>query len=78
MPFIRESIVTTLNEDGSAHIAPLGIIEQRCLLGVNGAEWFVGQMHRRTDMETYDALRATLLDYRERMHTNEPVHTWGD
>jgi hypothetical protein len=56
----------------------LGIIEQRCLLGVNGAEWFVGQMHRRTDMETYDALRATLLDYRERMHTNEPVHTWGD
>ena len=24
----------------------------------------------------YDALRATLLEYRERMHTNEPVHTW--
>jgi Glutamate-cysteine ligase family 2(GCS2) len=56
----------------------LGIIEQRCLLGTNGAEWFVGQMRRRTDMETYDALRATLLDYRERMHTNEPVHAWGD
>lgn len=56
----------------------LGIIEQRCLLGVNGAEWFVEQMRRRADMETYDALRATLLDYRERMHTNEPVHTWGD
>ena len=56
----------------------LGIIEQRCLLGTNGAEWFVGQMRQRSDMETYDALRATLLDYRERMHTNEPVHTWGD
>lgn len=56
----------------------LGIIEQRCLLGVNGAEWFVEQMRRRADMETYDALRATLLDYRERMHTNEPVHTWGN
>lgn len=28
MPFIRESIVTTLNPDGSAHIAPLGLIEQ--------------------------------------------------
>ncbi len=26
MPFIRESIVTTLNEDGTAHIAPLGVI----------------------------------------------------
>lgn len=28
MPFIRESIVTTLNDDGSAHIAPLGVIEE--------------------------------------------------
>jgi hypothetical protein len=26
MPFIRESIVTTLNADGSAHVAPLGVI----------------------------------------------------
>ncbi|WP_457207925.1 glutamate-cysteine ligase family protein [Nocardioides sp. P5_C9_2] len=56
----------------------LGIIEQRCLLGMTGADWFVGQMRRRSDMETYDALRATLQDYRSRMHTNEPVHTWGD
>ena len=28
MPFVRESIVTTLNADGTAHIAPLGLIEQ--------------------------------------------------
>jgi hypothetical protein len=28
MPFIRESIVTTLNPDGSAYIAPLGVIEE--------------------------------------------------
>ncbi|KRF34339.1 glutamate-cysteine ligase family protein [Nocardioides sp. Soil805] len=56
----------------------LGIIEQRCLTGLTGAEWFVGQMHRRDDMERYDALRATLQDYRARMHTNEPVHTWTD
>jgi hypothetical protein len=26
MPFIRESIVTTVNADGSAHVAPLGVI----------------------------------------------------
>jgi hypothetical protein len=26
MPFIRESIVTTQNADGSAHVAPLGVI----------------------------------------------------
>ena len=54
----------------------LGIIEQRCLLGTNGAEWFVAKMDQRRDLETYDALRATLEDYRVRMHTNEPVHIW--
>jgi gamma-glutamyl:cysteine ligase YbdK (ATP-grasp superfamily) len=54
----------------------LGIIEQRCLLGTNGAEWFVRRMHQRSDMDRFDALRTTLLEYRERMHANEPVHTW--
>jgi gamma-glutamyl:cysteine ligase YbdK (ATP-grasp superfamily) len=54
----------------------LGIIEQRCLTGLNGAEWFVRRMHDRADLDRYDALRATLLDYIEGMHTNEPVHTW--
>jgi glutamate-cysteine ligase len=54
----------------------LGIIEQRCLTGVTGAEWFVRRMRRRADLERFDALRATLLEYREGMHTNEPVHTW--
>ena len=27
MPFIRECIVTTINDDESAHIAPMGIHE---------------------------------------------------
>ncbi|WP_166139735.1 glutamate--cysteine ligase family protein [Nocardioides ochotonae] len=54
----------------------LGIIEQRCLTGINGAEWFVGRMRGRAEGDRFDALRATLLEYRERMHTNEPVHTW--
>jgi gamma-glutamyl:cysteine ligase YbdK (ATP-grasp superfamily) len=54
----------------------LGIIEQRCLLATNGAEWFANRMHERADLDRYDALRSTLVDYRERMHTNEPVHTW--
>jgi gamma-glutamyl:cysteine ligase YbdK (ATP-grasp superfamily) len=54
----------------------LGIIEQRCLLGVNGAGWFVDRMHRRSGDDRFDALRATLLEYCERMHSNEPVHTW--
>ncbi len=54
----------------------MDIIEQRCLTGVNGAEWFVRRMRDHDDLDRYDALRATLLEYRERMHTNEPVHTW--
>lgn len=54
----------------------LGIIEGRCLTGVTGAGWFVERMRRRSDLERFDALRATLGEYRERMHTNEPVHTW--
>jgi gamma-glutamyl:cysteine ligase YbdK (ATP-grasp superfamily) len=55
----------------------LGIIEQRCLTSHNGAEWFVRRMHaRRGDHEKWDALRATLCDYGDLMHSNEPVHTW--
>jgi hypothetical protein len=54
----------------------LGIIEQRCLTGVNGSEWFARRMHDRSDLDRYDALRATLEEYRTNMHTNEPVHTW--
>ena len=41
------------------------IIEQRCLLGTNGAEWFVRRMDARRDLDRFDALRATLLEYRE-------------
>ncbi|WP_243061064.1 glutamate-cysteine ligase family protein [Nocardioides sp. SR21] len=54
----------------------LGIIEQRCLIGTNGAEWFVDKMHAYGDGDRYDALRATLLEYTSGMHSNEPVHTW--
>ncbi len=62
--------------EGSVRDRLLGIIEQRCLLGTNGAEWFVGRMRQRQGEDRFDALRATLLDYRERMHTNQPAHTW--
>jgi gamma-glutamyl:cysteine ligase YbdK (ATP-grasp superfamily) len=58
----------------------LGIIEQRCLTGQNGASWFVERVHAREARDRadrMDALRATLLEYRENMHSNEPVHTWA-
>ncbi|MGZ8743285.1 MAG: glutamate-cysteine ligase family protein [Nocardioides sp.] len=57
----------------------LGVIEQRCLAGQNGASWFVDHFHARAgdgDADRLDALRATLNEYRRHMHTNEPVHTW--
>jgi len=56
----------------------LGIIEQRCLTGRNGATWFARRTHDHEDggLERPDALRRALVEYRERMHTNEPVHTW--
>lgn len=54
----------------------LGVIEQRCLHGTNGAEWFVRRVHAETSLERPEALRRALRDYREHMHANEPVHTW--
>ena len=77
LPMAREGLASW-GVDTTTSDRLLGIIEQRCLLGVNGSEWFVRQMAVREDAgaERFDALRATLLDYRERMHSNEPVHTW--
>ncbi|HET8604889.1 MAG TPA: glutamate-cysteine ligase family protein [Marmoricola sp.] len=56
----------------------LGIIERRCVTGRNGAGWFVGRVHAREDSgeDRAEALRRTLVEYRERMHANEPVHLW--
>ncbi|HWJ07944.1 MAG TPA: glutamate--cysteine ligase [Nocardioides sp.] len=54
----------------------LDVIEQRCLLGTNGADWFVRRMRERRDDDRYDGLRAVLGDYRALMNENRPVHTW--
>ena len=54
----------------------LGIIEQRCLIGTNGAEWFAQRMHQAGETDRYDALRSTLLEYTRGMHSNDPAHTW--
>ena len=55
----------------------LGIIEQRCLLEVNGAEWFARRFHDHEGVERAEALRRTLVEYRSYMHTNHPVHIWS-
>jgi hypothetical protein len=53
----------------------LGIIAGRCLAERNGATWQVLASHR-TSASRPEALRAMLCDYRERMHSNVPVHEW--
>ena len=57
----------------------LGIIEQRCLRGVNGASWQLARFEReyqRSGRDRFGALRKTVLAYRELMHANLPVHEW--
>ena len=60
----------------------LGIIEQRCIHHINGAEWQAQTFHRIDDdkrpLDRRDALREMLGRYVEHMHTNEPVHTWSE
>jgi gamma-glutamyl:cysteine ligase YbdK (ATP-grasp superfamily) len=57
----------------------LGIVEQRCLTGQNGAAWqiaTVAGLTERGGVDRREALRQMTLRYIEHMHSNEPVHTW--
>jgi gamma-glutamyl:cysteine ligase YbdK (ATP-grasp superfamily) len=59
----------------------LGIVEQRCLTGRNGATWqtaMVGGLSDRDGIDRPEALRLMTQRYIELMHTNQPVHTWPD
>ncbi|MEV5302747.1 glutamate--cysteine ligase [Amycolatopsis methanolica] len=59
----------------------LGVIEQRCLTGATGASWQQQRFHRlfdTTGLDRFDTLRTLVGEYREHMHTNEPVHSWPD
>jgi hypothetical protein len=58
----------------------LGVIEGRCVTGRNGATWQVEAFHRALaegSPARATALRQTLCEYRERMHSNVPVHEWS-
>jgi hypothetical protein len=57
----------------------LGIVQQRCVTGHNGATWLAGAFHAAYDNSTrdrFEVLRSVMDRYREFMHTNEPAHTW--
>ena len=56
----------------------LGIIEQRCITGRNGATWQTEAVRHleQAGRDRPTALREMLLWYIALMRTNEPVHTW--
>lgn len=56
----------------------LGVIEGRAKTGRNGASWQVATVREleRDGLARPQALAEMLRRYCDRMHTNEPVHTW--
>ncbi|MEV6342106.1 glutamate-cysteine ligase family protein [Actinoplanes sp. NPDC051851] len=56
----------------------LGIIEDRCRTGRNGATWQTETVRaaERTGQDRTTALRTMTTQYLELQHSNEPVHTW--
>lgn len=56
----------------------LGVIEQRCIAGRNGATWLIQEFahHSAGTTDRHAAMRATTQAYESRMHGGDPVHTW--
>jgi gamma-glutamyl:cysteine ligase YbdK (ATP-grasp superfamily) len=56
----------------------LGVIEQRCIMGRNGATWLIDEFthQNRSATDRAAAMRATTLAYQRHMHEGEPVHAW--
>ncbi len=57
----------------------LGVIEGRAKTGINGAAWqvaTVAALQEQDGLTRPQALAEMLRRYAERMHSNEPVHTW--
>ena len=56
----------------------LKVIEQRCLIERNGAQWQVAALRRfeRGATDRHTALRDVLREYIGHMHGNVPVHEW--
>jgi len=66
-----------LGVDSSVADRLLGVIEGRCAQRTNGAEWFVRRVRAADHLDRDEALRTTLLAYRDLMESGEPVHTWA-
>jgi len=65
--------------DGAQRERLLGIIEERCRTGRNGATWqteAVWAAEHRRGLDRDAALHDMLLRYSTLQHLNQPVHTW--
>jgi gamma-glutamyl:cysteine ligase YbdK (ATP-grasp superfamily) len=77
LPLAREGLARWGVHPGQAQRL-LGIIEQRCLTGQNGATWQVAEVAALTSggASRQEALRLMTQHYIDHMHSNEPVHSW--
>jgi gamma-glutamyl:cysteine ligase YbdK (ATP-grasp superfamily) len=78
LPLAREGLSRWRVDEGVASRL-LGIIEQRCLTGQNGSAWQIAEVNKLTQggLDRPEALRLMTQSYIDRMHSNEPVHTWS-
>ncbi|MBB4003351.1 DUF447 domain-containing protein [Aurantimonas endophytica] len=56
MPFIRETILTTISDDGGVHIAPLGIIQ-------DGDHWIIAPFRPSTTLANLEATGIAVVNY---------------
>ncbi len=79
LPMAREGL-DSLGVDAKVSDRLLAIVEGRCKVHTNGAEWQARTFHEIDDaarpLDRRDSLREMVRRYIEHMHSNEPVHTW--
>ncbi|MEH6717569.1 MAG: DUF447 domain-containing protein [Aurantimonas endophytica] len=56
MPYIRETILTTISDDGAVHIAPLGIIQ-------DGDHWIIAPFRPSTTLANIEATGIAVVNY---------------
>ena len=56
MPYIRETILTTISNDGAVHVAPLGIIQ-------DGEHWIIAPFRPSTTLANIEATGVAVVNY---------------
>ncbi|KAA1378760.1 glutamate--cysteine ligase family protein [Aeromicrobium fastidiosum] len=77
LPLAHEGL-TQLGVDDAVRERLLGVIEQRCITGRNGATWLIDEFrhHNASAGSRADAMRTTTVEYERHMHGGAPVHEW--